>query len=81
METEREVTEEEANKFAKQKNLPFIEVSAKTGNNIKKLFDEMIKGTMIKIFSVEKKNNNLSDSIRLSFIDKEEASSKSKICC
>ena len=81
METEREVTEEEANKFAKQKNVPFIEVSAKTGNNIKKLFDEMIKGTMIKIFSIEKKNNNLSDSIRLSFIDKEEASSKSKICC
>ena len=73
---EREVTFEEANNFANEKEIPYIEVSAKTGNNIKKLFEEMIKGTMKKMFTVEKKEKNFNDSIRLSFLDKEEEKSK-----
>jgi len=79
LEERREVDFEEANKFAKEKNIPYIEVSAKTGNNIKKLFDEMIKGTLTKIITFEK--NNLSNSINLSFLENEETSSKNKMCC
>ena len=79
LEEKREVDFEEANKFAKEKNIPYIEVSAKTGNNIKKLFDEMIKGTLTKIITFEK--NNLSNSINLSFLENEETSSKNKMCC
>ena len=81
LEERREVDFEEANKFAKEKNIPYIEVSAKTGNNIKKLFDEMIKGTLTKIITFEKKQNYLSNSINLSFLENEEASSKNKMCC
>ena len=81
LEERREVDFEEANKFAKEKNIPYIEVSAKTGNNIKKLFDEMIKGTLTKIITNEKKENNLSNSINLSFLENEETSSKNKMCC
>ena len=78
---EREVTFEEGNKFAKEKKLPFIEVSAKTGENINQLFDDMIKGTILKIVNFDKKYNNLSNSINLSFLENEEASSKNKMCC
>ena len=81
LEERREVDFEEANNFAKEKNIPYIEVSAKTGNNIKKLFDEMIKGTLTKIITNEKKENNLSNSINLSFLENEETSSKNKMCC
>ena len=81
LEERREVDFEEANKFAKEKNIPYIEVSAKTGNNIKKLFDEMIKGTLTKIITFEKKQNNLNNSINLSFLENEETSSKNKMCC
>ena len=81
LEERREVDFEEANNFAKEKNIPYIEVSAKTGNNIKKLFDEMLKGTLSKIITNEKKENNLSNSINLSFLENEETSSKNKMCC
>ena len=78
---EREVTFEEGNKFAKEKNLPFIEVSAKTGENINQLFDDMIKGTILKIVNFDKKDNNLSNSINLSFLDKESVFQRKKFCC
>ena len=78
---EREVTFEEGNKFAKEKNLPFIEVSAKTGENINQLFDDMIKGTILKIVNFDKKYNNLSNSINLSFLDKESVFQRKKFCC
>ena len=78
---EREVSFEEGNKFAKEKNLPFIEVSAKTGENINQLFDDMIKGTILKIVNFDKKDNNLSNSINLSFLDKESVFQRKKFCC
>ena len=78
---EREVSFEEGNKFAKEKNLPFIEVSAKTGENINQLFDDMIKGTILKIVNFDKKYNNLSNSINLSFLDKESVFQRKKFCC
>ena len=76
-EESREVSIEEANKYAKDKNLPYFEVSAKTGKGIKKLFDEIIKGSMIKLLTSNEKEDNL----RLSFLDKEDYKPKNKMCC
>ena len=81
LEAERKVSTEEANKFAQENNLSYIEVSAKTGFNIKKLFDETIKRTLERIITFEKKEMNLNDSIRLSFLEQEEKTSKNKWCC
>ena len=81
LEERREVDFEEANKFAKEKNIPYIEVSAKTGNNIKKLFDDVIKGAMTKMLINENNENSLNESIRLSFLEKEEKASKNILCC
>lgn len=39
IESKRQVSVEEVKKFADEKKLEYIETSAKTGNNIKKLFD------------------------------------------
>ena len=81
MEEKREVSFQEATDFAKDKQLPYIEVSAKTGNNIKKLFDEVIKGAMTKMLTNENKENSVNESIRLSFLDKEEKIPKNSACC
>jgi len=81
MEEKREVSFQEATDFAKDKKLPYIEVSAKTGNNIKKLFDEVIKGAMTKMLTNENKENSVNESIRLSFLDKEEKIPKNSACC
>jgi small GTP-binding protein len=81
MEEKREVSFQEATDFAKDKQLPYIEVSAKTGNNIKKLFDEVIKGAMTKMLTNENSENSINETIRLSFLDKEEKISKNSACC
>ena len=81
MEDKREVSYQEACDFAKENNLPYIEVSAKTGNNIKKLFDDVIKGAMTKMLINENNENSLIESIRLSFLEKEEKASKNILCC
>ena len=81
MEDKREVSWVEASNYAKEKKLPYIEVSAKTGNNIKKLFDEVIKGAMTKMLTNENKDNSLNESIRLSFLEQEERTPKKYLCC
>jgi len=81
MEDKREVSWVEASNYAKEKKLPYIEVSAKTGNNIQKLFDEVIKGAMTKMLTNENKDNSLNESIRLSFLDQEERTPKKYLCC
>ena len=81
MENKREVSWVEASNYAKEKKLPYIEVSAKTGNNIQKLFDEVIKGAMTKMLTNENKDNSLNESIRLSFLEQEERTPKKYLCC
>ena len=46
MEDERQVTKKEALDFAKDKNLIFQEVSAKTNNNIDTFFSNIIEKTL-----------------------------------
>ena len=79
LEENREVSLEEANEFAKSKKLPYMEVSAKSGKNVKELFEKTIKGAMIKLMNKNEENNK--EIIQCLFIDKEEKTVKNKRCC
>ena len=79
LEENREVSVEEANEFAKNKKLPYLEVSAKSGKNVKEVFEKTIKGAMIKLMNKKEENNN--ELIQYLFIDKEEKTVKNKRCC
>ena len=76
-EDKREVTTEEANIYAKNNNMPYFEVSAKTGQGIKRLFDDAIKGAMVKMLNSTEKGDNF----RLSFLDKLDFKPKKRRCC
>ena len=80
LEEQRAISFEEATNFAKKNKLPYMEVSAKTGKNIKNLFDEVIKGAMIKMIN-NLKENDKKDIMTLSFLDKEEVKEKNLFCC
>ncbi len=59
----RTVTREEAETYAKNKNFPYYETSAKTGDGIEKLFDELYN----EIYNLNKKGGNGSkgDNVKL----------------
>ena len=58
----REITNEEANKFAEEHNLPYIETSAKDGVNIEELFDKSLDKYLIGMnFKNEEKNIKLDE--------------------
>ena len=80
LEDNRKITKENAKKFAKDNNFPYFEVSAKTGNGINHLFDDVIKGSMTKMLKSSTRLNS-ENNLRLSFLDKDEIQPKSKICC
>ena len=81
MEDKREITREEGEQYAKDNNIIFFEVSAKTGNGINLLFDKVINGSMEKVFSVIEKDEG-DDKVRLSSIfEKGYIKEKNKKCC
>ena len=55
---EREVTREEAEYFAKDKNMKYFETSAKTGAGIKEVFQELYKDVYNKCKSMSKKGED-----------------------
>ena len=65
LEDKRIINKEEANKFAEEHNLPYIETSAKDGINIDELFDESIDKFLKGINS-----NNEEKNIKLEEINK-----------
>ena len=67
LEDKREVSTEEGENYAKENNLQFFEVSAKSGIGVDELFNKVIKGAMNKIFSINDKNEN-DDNVRLDSI-------------
>ena len=77
MEDKREITREEGEKYAKDNNIIFFEVSAKTGDGINLLFDKVINGSMEKVFSVIEKDEG-DDKVRLSSIFENTSSSITK---
>jgi small GTP-binding protein len=60
---DRVITKEEAEAYAKKKNFPYYETSAKTGDGIEKLFDELYNN----IYNLNKKadKNSKGDKIKL----------------
>ena len=81
LEDKREVSTEEGENYAKENNLQFFEVSAKSGIGVDELFNKVIKGAMNKIFSINDKNEN-DDNVRLdSIFEKGEFKEKNKKCC
>ena len=82
LEKKRQVSYDEAKNFADMKKIPYIEISAKTGDNIDKLFNNFIKGTITCIIEQKKKDSSfLKESFKLSFLDKDEKTIKDKQCC
>ena len=59
----RVITREEAETYAKNKNFPYYETSAKTGDGVEKLFDELYN----QIYNLNKKggNNSKGDNVKL----------------
>lgn len=82
LEENRIITIEEAEKYANQRDIPYFEVSAKSGDGIKKLFDDITNDIMDKIIKFnekEKEDNDLK--LRVSFLEKESFKPKSNKCC
>ena len=59
-EEERKVSTAEGKKLADELGLPFIETSAKTGDNIENLFSDMIEDLDKEFGNIQKKPKNLS---------------------
>ena len=58
LDANREIRKEEAEKFAKDKNMLYFEVSAKYGERIKNLFNDAATCIMDKIKMNEQNDNN-----------------------
>ena len=80
LEENRQITIEEAEKYANDKNIPYFEVSAKSGDGIKKLFDDITNDIMDKISNFNEKEEN-DDKLRVSFLERESFKPKSNKCC
>ena len=57
MESKRKISTEDATEFAKEYDINYIEVSAKTGNNINNIFETIYKQLIEDIIKQEKNNN------------------------
>ena len=80
LEENRQITIEEAEKYANDKSIPYFEVSAKSGDGIKKLFDDITNDIMDKISNFNEKEEN-DDKLRVSFLERESFKPKSNKCC
>ena len=81
LEDKRVISTEEGEKYAKNNNINFMEVSAKSGEGITDLFSKAIKGSMDKVFSTNEKEE-IDDKVRLSsFLEKDEFKQKNRMCC
>ena len=80
LEENRQITIEEAEKYANDKSIPYFEVSAKSGDGIKKLFDDITNDIMDKILKSNEKEDN-DDKLRFSFLERQSFKPKSNKCC
>ena len=70
----REVTVEDANKFANNINCKYFEASAKTGENINEALDEIARISYINFSSTEERSNSI-------VLSKQPGKTKKKKCC
>ena len=80
LETKRVISKEEGLKFASDNNISYSEVSAKTGEGILELFNEITKGTMDKILGTNNENSKDKDQI-YAYLDSKSLRKKKKKCC
>ena len=76
----RVISREEGERYALNNNINYSEVSAKTGEGILELFNEITKGTMDKIFSANGENNEDKEQI-YAYLDSKNLKKKKKKCC
>ena len=80
LENKRVVTREEGEKYAEDNNISYFEVSAKTGEGIVDLFNNITKGTIDKIFAANQDNSEDKKHI-FEYLDNKNFSKKQKKCC
>jgi small GTP-binding protein len=80
LEDKRVVTREEGEKYAENNNINYFEVSAKTGEGIVDLFNNITKGTIDKIFAANQENNEDKKHI-FEYLDNKNYNKKQKKCC
>ena len=58
---ERVISRDEAEKYAEKNNISYFEVSAKTGEGVAEMFNNITKGTIDKIFNESQNQSILED--------------------
>ena len=76
----RKIEKEVAQKYADENNLPYYEVSAKSGEGIKKMFEDVTNKIMDKILkNIETEEKE--EKLKTSFLNRESFAPKEKKCC
>jgi len=81
LEDKRQVTQEEAQKFAEENNLVFFETSALNGNNIEEIFTQSTKQLVKKLESGELKEDLNNSGIQVCNYKESERKTKKNGCC
>ena len=80
LEEKRMISTDEGKKFAEDNNINFIEVSAKTGEGVHEVFDNVLNGALDKVKKdIEK--DDCEEKVRLSSFRKIETKERHNMCC
>ena len=78
----RVISRDEAEKYAEKNNISYFEVSAKTGEGVAEMFNNITKGTIDKIFNESQNQSILEDRKQIfSYLDDATIMKKDKHCC
>ena len=80
LEEKRMISTDEGKKFAEDNNIHFIEVSAKTGEGVREVFNNVLNGALDKIKKDTEKDDG-EEKVRLSSFRKIEKKEKNNMCC
>ena len=80
LEGKRMISTDEGKKYAEDNNINFTEVSAKTGEGVREVFDNVLNGALDKIKKDIEKDDG-EEKVRLSSFRKIETKEKHNMCC
>ena len=80
LEGKRMISTDEGKKFAEDNNINFIEVSAKTGEGVHEVFDNVLNGALDKVKKDIEKDDG-EEKVRLSSFRKIETKERHNMCC